>query len=71
MDGVRMLTPTLGQSAACTALGIWRGQPRRDQARCQRRAFVGPPRARMLRASPPLALEPVERQALRDTGTCQ
>ncbi len=67
MAGVRTLTPALGQSAACSALGIWRGQPRRDQARCQRLAFVGPPRAPTPRPSPPLALEPAERQTLLDT----
>ena len=68
MDGVRTLTPALGQAGACKALGVWRGQPRRDQERCQRNAFVGPPpRARLPRPCPPLALAALERQALLDT----
>jgi putative transposase len=67
MDGVHTLTPDLGQAAACAALGVWRGQPRRDQARCQRLAFVGPPQGRTPRPRPPLALQSVERQTLRDT----
>lgn len=68
MDAVRTLTPILGQAAACKALGVWRGQPRRDRLRAQRDAFVGPPaHARTPRACPPLALAPAERCALLET----
>ena len=45
MAGVRELTPTLGATAACHAMGLWRGQLGRDHLRQFRAALVGPPRA--------------------------
>ncbi len=62
MAGVRELTPTIGMTAACRALGLWRGTLARDRARVRRHALPGPPAPRPAR--PPLALAPCERQAL-------
>ncbi len=67
MAGVQELTPALGASAACRALGLWRGAPARQRALQRRKAFVGPPAPRAARASPPLAQDPQERQELLDT----
>ena len=67
MAGVQELTPALGASAACRALGLWRGAPARRQARLRGQAFVGPPARRATRPRPPLALDANERQALLDT----
>ena len=62
------LTPTLGAVAACRALGLPRGTPARVQAQARRAAWVGPPLPpAALRPRPPLALDPVESQALLDT----
>jgi len=65
MSVVHELAPALGTSAACRALGLWRGAPLRERARQRRAQFVGPRPARPARPRPPLALEPQERQALR------
>jgi putative transposase len=65
MTGVRELAPVLGTSAACRAMGLWRGAPLRERARQHRAQFVGPRPARPARPRPPLAFEPQERQALR------
>ncbi len=67
MAGVHELTPSLGAGAACRALGLWQGAPARHQASVHRAAFVGPRRARAARPRPPLALDPLESQALLDT----
>ena len=67
MSGVRELVPALGASAACRALGLWRGQPARDHARQHRAQFVGPRPQRAARPRPALALDAQERQALRAT----
>ena len=64
MQGVHELTPVLGVSAACRALGLWRGAPARSQAKQQRATLVGPPAPRSARPRPPLALQPHEREAL-------
>ena len=67
MAAAQELTPALGASAACRAMGLWRGVPARQQARSQRCALVGPPRPRAPRRAPPLALDTQERQTLLDT----
>jgi putative transposase len=67
MAGVRELTPAIGNTAACRSLGVWRGQPAREQARQHHLAFVGPRRARSLRPRPPLALASCENKTLLDT----
>lgn len=67
MMGVQELTPALGASAACRALGLWRGAPARQRASLSRAAFVGPRARRAARARPPLALDIAERQVLLDT----
>ena len=67
MTGVHELTPALGASAACRALGLWRGAPARHRACLRRAAFVGPQARRAARARPPLALDIQERQLLLDT----
>lgn len=67
MDGVCTLTPVLGQARACKVLGVWRGQPAREQARQRRLAFIGPHQLGKARPPPPLALEPQERQVLLQT----
>ena len=67
MAGVQELTPALGASAACRALGLWRGAPARRQLLLHRKAFVGPPARRATRPRPPLALDAHERQVLLDT----
>ena len=61
------LTPALGAGAACRAVGLWRGAPGRQRARWHRRTLVGPPAPRAARPCPPLALGPLEQQALLDT----
>ena len=61
------LTPALGTGAACTAMGLWRGAPARQQARVQRRTLMGPPAPRAPRPCPPLALDASERQVLLTT----
>jgi hypothetical protein len=67
MTGVQELTPIMGASAACRALGLWRGAPARQAALVRRAAFVGPRAQRAARARPPLALDAQERQVLLDT----
>jgi putative transposase len=67
MAGVRELVPIIGNTAACRSLGVWRGQPAREQARQHHLAFVGPRRVRSLRPRPPLALAPCENKTLLDT----
>jgi putative transposase len=67
MTGVEELIPALGASAACRALGLWRGAPARQRAGLLRAAFVGPRARRAARARPPLALDAQERQVLLDT----
>lgn len=61
------LTPALGTGAACTAMGLWRGAPARQQARMHRRTLMGPPAPRAPRPCPPLALNASEQQALLAT----
>ena len=61
------LTPVLGSTAACRALGLGRGELARQQARVHRRTLMGPPRPQAPRLCPPLALDAGERQALLDT----
>jgi len=67
MAGVLELTPALGTSAACRALGLWRGAPQRQQASVRRKAFVGPRVHRRARACAPLALDAQERHVLLNT----
>ena len=67
MTGVKELIPALGASAACRALGLWRGAPARQLAGLRRAAFVGPRPRRAARVRPPLALDAQERQILLDT----
>jgi putative transposase len=67
MASVHELAPTLGASAACRVLGLWRGAPARYQASQRRAAFVGPRPARAARPRPPMALDALESQALLDT----
>ena len=67
MAGVDELVPTIGNTAACRALGVWRGQPAREQARQHRLNFIGPRRTRCIRPRPPLALAPCENEVLLDT----
>ena len=67
MAGVLELTPVLGTGAACKAMGLWRGAPKRQRARAQHVAMVGPHRPRAARPSPPMALDTTERQVLLDT----
>lgn len=67
MAAAQELTPALGASAACRAVGLWRGAPARQQARMHRRAFVGPQQPRTARPGPPLALDTHEQQVLLDT----
>ena len=70
MAGVHELAPALGNTAACRAMGLWRGTPGRHQARARRAAFVGPPSApRPARARPALALSESE-QALVLQALC-
>ncbi len=61
------LTPALGAGAACRAMGLWRGVPARQLARCYRRTMMGPPRPRAPRPRPPLALDLHEQQVLLAT----
>ena len=37
---VHELTPVLGTGAACKAMGLWRGAPKRQRARAHRQAMV-------------------------------
>jgi putative transposase len=67
MIGVQELTPALGTSAACRALGLWRTTPARQREKLCREAFVGPRIRRATPARPPLALDAQERQVLLDT----
>ena len=67
MSGVHELTPALGASAACRAMGLWRGAPARQHALVRRAAFVGPRARCAARARPPLALDTHECQVLLDT----
>ena len=67
MAAVNELTPALGATAACHAMGLWRGAPARQQARSHRRTLVGPPAPRTPRPCPPLALDAQERRTLLDT----
>jgi len=64
---VEELTPALGTSAACRALGLCRGAPARRQAGLRRAAFVGPRTGRAARPPAPLSLDAQERQLLLDT----
>jgi len=64
MRGAEELAPTLGMAAACRAVGLWRGMPARVRARAHRAALHGPRRPRPARPRPPLALAPLEQQAL-------
>jgi putative transposase len=66
MQGVIELAPALGEAAACRALGIWRGQLRRQRRRHAVAALMGPPAPRKARASP-LALSALERAQLLGT----
>jgi transposase InsO family protein len=67
MAGVYELTAVLGTAAACKAMGLWRGAPKRQRARAHRQAMVGPHRPRAARPKAPLALDAIERQLLLDT----
>ena len=67
MSGVQELTPALGASADCRALGLCRGAPARQLASLCTATFVGPRVRRAARARPPLALDAQERQVLLDT----
>ena len=66
MRGADELAPTLGMAAACRAVGLWRGAPARARARTHRDALHGPQPRRAARPRPPLALAPLEREALRE-----
>lgn len=67
MAAVAELTPALGRSGACCAMGLWRGASLRHQAQECRRTLMGPPPQRTPRPRPPLALDAQERQAILDT----
>mgnify|MGYP003617358163 CR=1 FL=1 len=64
---VHELSPVLGASAACRALGLPRGVPARQRAQARRAAMVGPRPRRAVRARPPLALDAQENTLLLDT----
>ena len=64
MAGVHELTPVLGNTAACRALGLWRGTLARGHARLRHAALLGPPAPRPTPPRPPLALTSCEQQAL-------
>lgn len=65
MNAAMELLPRLGVSAACEAMGVWRGSPARAQVQAFRRSFVGPHLpARRRRPAPPLALDTEERELL-------
>ena len=66
MRGADELAPTLGMAAACRAVGLWRGAPARARARTHREALHGPQPRRAARPRQPLALAPLEREALRE-----
>ena len=67
MAAVEELTPALGASAACRALGLWRGAPARRRSQALRAAFTGPLVRRAPRPRPPLALDAAEHQFVLDT----
>jgi putative transposase len=67
MAGVRELTPTLGTSAACRAMGLWRSDPARHQAQTWRATFVGPLWPRPARPRSPLALSEAEQALVLQT----
>ena len=67
MDGVLELTAELGTSAACKAMNVWRGAPKRQGARAHRQTMMGPHRPHPARPSPPLALDASEREVLLQT----
>lgn len=67
MTAVHELTPALGATAACRAMGLWRGAPARQQARVHRRTLMGPPKPRAPRPCSPLALDANERHTLLAT----
>ena len=67
MAAVEELTPALGASAACRALGLWRGAPARRRSQALRAAFTGPLVRRAPRPRPPLALDAAEHQLVLDT----
>ncbi|WP_420715504.1 IS3 family transposase [Cupriavidus sp. D39] len=67
MAAVQELTPALGASAACHALGVPRGTPARQRAHLRRMAFIGPLPRSTARPRPPLALDALENQVLLDT----
>lgn len=70
MAGVYELAPTLGTSAACAAMGLWRGAIDRHESRAHRAAFVGPPVVpRPARPRSPMALSEME-QALVLQALC-
>ena len=67
MAGVHELTPVLGTGAACKAMGLWRGAPKRHQAGAHRHAIVGPHHLRAARPKAPLAMDAIERKVLLGT----
>jgi transposase InsO family protein len=67
MAAALQLTPALGSSAACRAMGLWRGVPARQHARVCRRTLVGPPAPSPPRRCSPLALDAQEQHALLHT----
>lgn len=67
MAAVQELTPALGASAACHALGVPRGTPAWQRAHLRRMAFIGPLPRSTARPRPPLALDALENQVLLDT----
>ncbi len=64
---VRELAPVIGNTAACRALGQWRGSLARGRANARRAALPGPKAPRPVPPPPPLALTPCEQQVLLGT----
>jgi len=67
MSGVIELAPTLGNSAACRVMGLWRGAPERQLAHDKRAAFVGPPVSIVKRPRSLLALDAQEQALILQT----
>jgi putative transposase len=67
MAAAQELTPTLGAGEACRAMGLWRGAPARQRSRASRRMLMGPPKPKVPRPCPPLALDTHEQQVLLET----
>ena len=68
MAGAHELTSALGNTAACRAMGLWRGAPGRHKARAHRAAFVGPPSTpRLARPRSSLALSEAEQMLVLQT----